>query len=81
MENKENRELEHEELNKVSGGAGRYYPEYYVTNECICCGTCEDECPVGAISMADGFAFINQDSCVICGSCADVCPVGAIRER
>ncbi len=27
---------------------------YVISDECVACGTCEGECPVGAISEGDG---------------------------
>ena len=54
---------------------------YKITDACIACGTCEGECPVGAISMGDGKYEINADICVNCGSCADQCPTEAIVEE
>ena len=38
---------------------------YVISDSCVACGTCIDECPVGAISE--------------CGTCADVCPSEAIH--
>ena len=48
-----------------------------ITDDCIACGTCIDECPSGAISEGEKYA-IDPNSCVDCGTCADVCPSGAI---
>lgn len=47
-------------------------------DKCIGCGTCAGVCPVGAISLDTGKAFINKDICISCGACASVCPVEAI---
>lgn len=44
---------------------------------CVACGSCQSECPVGAISAGDVYK-IDPDTCVDCGTCVDVCPVGAI---
>ncbi|MGM0471765.1 MAG: DUF362 domain-containing protein [Bacillota bacterium] len=52
---------------------------YTITDECVSCGTCEPECPVGAISEGDSKFEIDADECVDCGSCADACPVEAIE--
>ena len=52
-----------------------------ISDECVSCGTCEGECPVGAISEGDGKFEINADTCISCGSCAGGCPVGAISEE
>ncbi len=53
---------------------------YKITDSCVSCGTCEGECPVGAISQGDGKYEINADACIDCGTCAGACPVGAIEE-
>ena len=37
---------------------------YVISDDCIACGTCIDECPV----------------CTECGTCADVCPSEAIHQ-
>ncbi len=51
---------------------------YVITDDCIACGTCIDECPVEAISEGDIYS-INPDVCTDCGTCADVCPSEAIH--
>ena len=53
---------------------------YKISDECIMCGTCEGECPVGAIAEGEGKYEIDADACIECGSCAAACPVGAINE-
>lgn len=50
---------------------------YVITDECISCGVCVDECPVEAITEGEDIYVINPDLCTDCGSCADVCPVDA----
>ena len=50
---------------------------YIINGDCICCGACEAECPVGAISAGDGKYVIDEAKCIDCGACAGVCPVGA----
>lgn len=52
---------------------------YVITDECICCGTCIDECPAEAISEGDDKYTIDADACTDCGACADVCPTDAIE--
>ena len=51
---------------------------YVIGNDCVACGTCIDECPVGAISAGDDKYSINPDMCTECGPCAGVCPSEAI---
>ena len=53
---------------------------YQISDECVACGACAQECPVSAISEGDGKFQIDADTCVSCGACAGVCPVGAPSE-
>ena len=52
---------------------------YVISDECVSCGTCEPECPVGAISQGDEHYVIDADACLDCGTCADACPTEAIH--
>ena len=54
---------------------------YKITDACVKCGACADQCPVEAISEGDATYEINPDVCVNCGACADQCPVEAIEEE
>ena len=53
---------------------------YVITDECVACGDCMNECPVDAISEGDPIYVINADECTDCGACAEVCPNDAIKE-
>ncbi len=50
---------------------------YKISDDCIKCGACAENCPVDAISEGDDKFVINADECIECGACADACPVGA----
>ena len=50
---------------------------YQISDECIKCGACSEECPVSAISEGDDKYVIDADVCVECGACEATCPVGA----
>ncbi len=48
---------------------------------CAGCGTCVDECPVGAISLQDdGKSLVHEEICIRCGTCHDICPEEAVRH-
>ena len=54
---------------------------YKITDQCINCGACAGECPVGCISQGDTTYQIDKDACIACGACAGVCPVEAPVEE
>ena len=54
---------------------------YKISDACVNCGACEGECPVSAISEANGARVIDADTCISCGACAGVCPTEAISEE
>jgi len=53
---------------------------YKITDTCVMCGTCEGECPVGAISAGDTKYVIDESACLECGACQAACPTGAIEK-
>lgn len=54
---------------------------YRITDECVGCGLCMEECPAEAISEGDGIYIIDQNICTECGTCISVCPNEAIVEE
>ena len=58
---------------------------YVISDDCISCGTCEGECPAGAISEGDPIYIIDPDNCTECvghydePACVAVCPVDCIK--
>ena len=53
---------------------------YKITDKCVCCGSCQMECPVGAISQKDNKFVIDKEKCIECGTCAAVCTVSAPEQ-
>ena len=54
---------------------------YLISDDCINCGSCEGECPTGAISAGDSIYVIDKELCIDCGACAGVCPVSAPKAE
>jgi ferredoxin len=58
----------------------------YITDDCIACDACLDECPNGAISEGDPIYVIDPDKCTECKGdfdepqCASVCPSDACQK-
>ena len=63
------------------GGAKSKTSGYFVTDNCIGCGACLNDCPQSCIDMTDSRAVIRQQNCLHCGNCAAICPVGAVIVR
>ncbi len=49
-----------------------------ITEKCISCGICADECPQSCINKGDSKYVIDNDACVECELCVGSCPESAI---
>ena len=41
---------------------------YKISDDCISCGACADQCPVNAIAEGDGKYEIDADACIECNA-------------
>lgn len=48
---------------------------------CTACGTCVEQCPVGALSLEAGHAVADRARCIACFCCQEMCPEKAIALR
>lgn len=55
---------------------------FTVTDACRGCiaRSCEHACPVDAINIIAGKAYINQEKCIECGRCKEACQFNAISD-
>lgn len=64
---------------KRLGSTSLLNPTNYIAavteDACSGCGICVEKCPVAAISMKDGKAFVNKIVCLGRGVCARFCPI------
>lgn len=52
---------------------------HVITQLCLACGSCMDECPTEAIKEGDEIYAIDPELCIDCGACIDSCPADAIE--
>jgi uncharacterized Fe-S center protein len=48
-------------------------------DNCTGCGTCGENCPVGAARVLDGKSVIDRETCIGCGECLAMCPEKCIE--
>ncbi|WP_196593436.1 EFR1 family ferrodoxin [Pectinatus sottacetonis] len=62
-------------IHNDGGNGGKFRP---LTDEkkCVQCGICAQQCPEGAIDMAD-YSKIDNNKCIACFRCIRICPTGA----
>ncbi|MDG6222172.1 MAG: DUF362 domain-containing protein [Candidatus Bathyarchaeota archaeon] len=56
-------------------------PKPTLGGECTGCGTCENLCPLSAVSIVDSFVQFNYDNCFGCGVCVSQCPTKALTQQ
>ena len=54
---------------------------YKISDDCISCGLCAENCPGEAITEGAGKYEIDADKCIDCGTCAENCPVEAPKAE
>ncbi|MHA1822092.1 MAG: 4Fe-4S binding protein [Promethearchaeota archaeon] len=56
--------------------------KYVDPNKCTKCGLCAKViCPMGAISLKDGYPSFDENRCTGCQGCLNLCPEDAIYSR
>ena len=62
------------------GGESPAQKGFLITDGCIGCGTCAENCPQQCVESGEPFV-IQQAHCLHCGLCAENCPVQCIARR
>ncbi len=56
--------------------------QYHITDDCIGCTKCAQDCPVDAIAfMPHEVHEIDQELCIKCDGCRQICPVDAVITK
>jgi len=64
---------------KCPGGVCKSLINFFITDKCIGCTKCAQNCPVDCISgTIKQLHTIDQSACIKCGACQNVCPVDAV---
>src|ERR1700744_3278706 len=59
-------------------GEGLLKPHMIDPEMCIRCNTCEETCPMDAVTHDDNNYRVNAEICNYCMDCISPCPTGAI---
>ena len=62
------------------GGNSPLEKGFFITDGCIGCGTCAENCPQKCIEEGAPYV-IHQENCLHCGLCAENCPTESIVRR
>lgn len=62
------------------GNAEAKQEGYFITDACVCCGSCLPVCPQNCIDTSGNPYRIEQVHCLHCGNCMNVCPVQAVKK-
>lgn len=52
-----------------------------MTEACVGCGLCAENCPADAITIRDGRARVDRGLCIHCFCCHELCPYQAVEVR
>ena len=52
---------------------------YFISGDCIGCGTCRTVCPQSCIEEGESFRIL-ENHCLQCGNCYENCPVEAVKR-
>jgi benzoyl-CoA 2,3-epoxidase subunit A len=65
----------------MSAGTGSVIKQHLIDPEiCIRCNTCEETCPIDAVTHNDDNYVVDADKCNYCMDCISPCPTGAINN-
>ena len=74
--------LAHVKDHKCPAGKCTSLLDFVITDDCIGCGLCAKNCPVGAVSGEKKEKHvIDTSKCIKCGTCIEKCKKGAIVKR
>jgi ferredoxin len=51
------------------------------SSDLTACGTCVEQCPMGALDLDQCYAVADRERCIACFCCQEMCPEKAIALR